>query len=541
MNEKKLKMSFDPHTIEHLGIKMYSVLPNAIAELIANAYDADATEVHIKLINYNNDKRIVVSDNGVGMTFDEINDSFLRIGRKRRESDNGISLIRSRKVTGRKGLGKLAFFGIGDVIQIKTIKNGESTTFTLNWNELIGTNGTDYEPKYIIEKCDHDIQGTTIELCSLKRKTDFDVEGLAVSLSKLFNFFDKDFLVDINYNGGEAIAINNKLKYDNIDGQFYWNVPGDKVCNSYLSQNGISGEIIATEKPLKPGMRGVTLYAHGRLVNTPEFFGVGESSHGYSYLTGWLNVDFIDEREEDVISTDRQSLSWDLPITVELQNNLQSLLKSIERDWREKRKIQRRNKITKKTQIDVNSWYGKIPESLQNDVETIVNSIVENSELPQDKQEEVVSALHSIVPEYAYYHWRHIHPEVKSASFADYTREDYYRAVTEAIKRYEKSVQKKSCSTKDGKALMGEVFGASKTLSVTKPYKRPDGSDFSDLTIENVEDGQKHMSMGVMAGVRNPLAHEEIQDLKESSLFTEKDCLDMLSLLSHLFRRLDDA
>ena len=33
MESPKLKMSFDPHTIEHLGIKMYSVLPNAIAEL----------------------------------------------------------------------------------------------------------------------------------------------------------------------------------------------------------------------------------------------------------------------------------------------------------------------------------------------------------------------------------------------------------------------------------------------------------------------------------------------------------------------------
>ena len=35
-NEKqKLKMSFDPQTIEHLGVKMYSQLPNAIAELIS--------------------------------------------------------------------------------------------------------------------------------------------------------------------------------------------------------------------------------------------------------------------------------------------------------------------------------------------------------------------------------------------------------------------------------------------------------------------------------------------------------------------------
>lgn len=44
-----------------------------------------------------------------------------------------------------------------------------------------------------------------------------------------------------------------------------------------------------------------------------------------------------------------------------------------------------------------------------------------------------------------------------------------------------------------------------------------------------------------MAEVRNPLAHEEIKELRDSGLFTENDCLDMLSLLSHLFRRLDDA
>jgi hypothetical protein len=49
------------------------------------------------------------------------------------------------------------------------------------------------------------------------------------------------------------------------------------------------------------------------------------------------------------------------------------------------------------------------------------------------------------------------------------------------------------------------------------------------------------MSAGMMSGVRNPIAHEEISELRDSRLFTENDCLDMLSLLSHLFRRLDDA
>ena len=91
MESQKLKMSFDPHTIEHLGIKMYSVLPNAIAELIANAYDAEARTVHVKLYNDNGKKRIAVIDDGVGMSFDEINNNFLRIGRKRRTDDYGLS------------------------------------------------------------------------------------------------------------------------------------------------------------------------------------------------------------------------------------------------------------------------------------------------------------------------------------------------------------------------------------------------------------------------------------------------------------------
>ena len=42
MSEEKLQMSFEPTVIEHLGVKMYSHTVPAIAELIANAYDACA-------------------------------------------------------------------------------------------------------------------------------------------------------------------------------------------------------------------------------------------------------------------------------------------------------------------------------------------------------------------------------------------------------------------------------------------------------------------------------------------------------------------
>ena len=95
--EKKLQMTFDPQTIEHLGVKMYSQLPNAIAELVANSYDAEALNVHIVLKDTEAEKSITIIDDGIGMSFEEVNDNFLRIGRKRREEDNAISRKRNSK------------------------------------------------------------------------------------------------------------------------------------------------------------------------------------------------------------------------------------------------------------------------------------------------------------------------------------------------------------------------------------------------------------------------------------------------------------
>lgn len=543
MQKEKLKMTFDPRTIEDLGVKMYSVLPNAIAELIANAYDAEARTVDIMLKDDGNKKSISVIDDGVGMTFEEINNKFLRIGRKRRKEDNGKSPNGLRKVTGRKGLGKLAFFGIGDTINIETKKEGRCVKFTLKWNDLINSKTPEYEPYFDIDDCPPGETGTSIELTDLKRKSAFEKQSLAISLSKLFNFFDESFQVYISYNGDNKLRIDEKLRYHNLDKQIEWKFPQNAdVTNDYLDNKQIAGLITATKKPLKPGLRGITLFSHGRLINAPEFFEVGESSHAYSYLTGWLDVDFIDELEEDVISTDRQSLNWDLPITEELKSNLQSLLRNIEQDWREKRKIEKRKNISKKTDIRIEDWYSKLPNDIKYNIEKIINPIMDDSELSDEKQSKIVNTLHDLIPEYPYYHWRHLHSTVQDASRADYNKKDFYRSVEEAIKRYISEVRKKSKSANTSDSgMMGEVFGKGKILQVADKYEKANKSSFAPSTIENIEEGQKFLSMGIIAGTRNPVAHEEIAALRDTDLFTESDCLDMLSLLSHLFRRLDDA
>lgn len=543
MTDKELKMSFDPKTIEHLGIKMYSRLPNAIAELIANAYDACATEVIVHLQDEDPGKKsIIVEDDGVGMTFNEVNDKFLRIGRNRRE-DGETELPCGRMVTGKKGLGKLAFFGIGDVIQVETCKEGEKTTFVLDWNKLIHTpSGEDYKPESISEKCVSKSHGTTITLTKLKRKTGFNFESLAKSLAKLFNF-QGAFIVLLIQNNDQSLIIDNKLKYEGIEPEFDWEFP-DTISNlldtEYKNQNKVSGVIVTTEKPIKPALRGITLFANGRMVNDAEFFGSSESSHFFSYTTGWLDVDFVDNWEEDVISTNRQSLDWENEKTIQLRNFLIQIVSAIHKDWRKQRKEKRRDDVQKNTEIDIRAWYDTLEDNIKDKIEIILEK-VDDSELPQSEQAKTISALHDLVPEYPKLHWRHLHPEIKKVSKSYYESGHYYAAFFEALQRYITEVRKKSREMGEKERnMMRKVFG-NKILSVTQKYIDDNKAQFSDDTLESIEMGQAILSEGIVVGGRNPLAHQSAIDLSASGLFSEKDCLDFLSLLSHLFKRLDDA
>jgi uncharacterized protein (TIGR02391 family) len=538
MSDKKLVMTFEANTIKHLGVKMYSTIPPALAELIANAYDACATEVHIKL--YDGEKKmVIVEDNGTGMSFDQVNDYFLRIGRNRREEKQPSAC--NRIPTGKKGLGKLALFGIGDTIDITTCQGEEVVSFILDWETILNWKGKDYTPEFKISPKGKSKNGTTITLTNLKRKTGFPIDEYAESIAKLFNF--NDFIVYLSLNDGKPIKIDNKLKYENIVPEFKWDIAEINKENEfdYKEKNEITGFIVTTEKPLKPNLRGVTLFANGRMVNSPEFFGQSESSHFYSYATGWLNIDFIDNWAEDVISTNRQSIDWENALTSELRIYLASCLSMLEKKWRDLRKIKKRKTISDRAKIDVGGWLNTLSGEVQNDVDSLLNILGDTPEISEETQQKSIEILHKLIPEYPNLHWRHIHPELRKVSEKYYVNQDFYSAFIEALKRYVTEVKKKSGKANiDERALMQAVFNK-RILSVTKKYKKTDGSSFDNRTIDNIEAGQQMLSEGIVVGGRHPLQHEEITELSATGLFSEKDCLDFLSLLSHLFKRLNDA
>lgn len=551
-NKQILSMSFDPRTIEHLGIKMYSSIHAALAELIANSYDANANNVYID-IQDGEDKKITVRDDGEGMSFNDINKKFLVIGRNRRLEDDSNVTKNKRKVMGRKGLGKLALFGLGNNVSIETKVKGENikTIFQLEWDQIKRTfDSSEYHPPFKTELASEEEHGTKVCLFNLKRKKKFDVELLKRKIVQMFHGLDKDFKVFISYNQGAYIELEEKMKYDNIKKQFEWKFEDfvAKINADYKNKSKIKGIIYASAVPLPGDQRGITIFANKRMANEPSFFDTSvESNYFFSYITGWLDIDFIDEGEEEIISTSRQNIKWDSESVDGLQEYLHRFLKDLESDWRIKRKEDKQKKMTEQTGIDIKSWTNTMPKDMGKKVLQIVDEIVEDPGAHENTANNTVRKIKDIIPEYPFFHWRHLHNTVQEASKECYKKNDFYDSIQEALKRYISHVRKKSADqkTESDRNLMMANFGIKdnvvKNLSVMSKYKKPDGSSFSSTTIENIEDSQAHLSAGIVAGFRNPIAHEEKVYLRDSGALTEKDCLDALSLLSYLFRRLDDS
>ena len=86
-------MTISRMTVDKLGVKLYDRVSAVIAELVANSYDADATNVTIQapmgvyLATTKGDAgyKITVKDNGVGMEPDVVNPFYLKVGGERRK------------------------------------------------------------------------------------------------------------------------------------------------------------------------------------------------------------------------------------------------------------------------------------------------------------------------------------------------------------------------------------------------------------------------------------------------------------------------
>jgi histidine kinase/DNA gyrase B/HSP90-like ATPase len=366
-------------TVDKLGVKLYDKASAVVAELIANGYDADAENVVVRLplntalATKKSDGSIAesaftveVEDDGHGMTPDEAIDYYLEVGRDRRNhipEQGGYSRYKRRPVMGRKGIGKLAPFGICKRIEVisaggdRTRDGYEIAHFYLDYDKIV----SDSDKKVPLERGPLDRQfrskrGTIIRLSRFLPKRVPDAETFHRQLASRFIFAEPKFRItvedrrDPKNNPPKLVAPFKVATMPNTRLDLSTR-PVPTEDGATLSVKGWLG--MAKQAYQNEEMAGIRIYARNKIVATTRDF---EQPAGFtgeftvrSYLVGEVYAEWLDLDEgEDLIRSDRQGILWDSEYGRALRQWGADLIKEIGRISKEPRRQRARDRFMSK-------------------------------------------------------------------------------------------------------------------------------------------------------------------------------------------------
>ena len=363
------RMKFDPYTIKHLGLQMYSTLPSVIGELVANAWDANATKVRITVPEKRIDEgksAIIIEDNGIGMSDEDARKKYFYVGRDRRQAertDATPSPFR-RKVMGRKGIGKFAAFGIAGEMEVESAQQSAICRFRMNYDELLGKE-TEREIAFpALNSTGQVSQGTRITLRRIRkfRNRAIAIQPLRRQLARRFTVIGNKDCFEVTINGESISPIDRDLRRlldKDADGAPYlWEYENEEIeLGTEWTVSGWIGALERTDTNLID--RGIALIARGKLVQEPFWFdaSVGQQ-YALSYLIGELHVEFVDA-EEDTIGTSRNSLVWETEANAALKRWGQTQINKIARAWAERRRADNERRL------EDNQLYGQFRQQAE--------------------------------------------------------------------------------------------------------------------------------------------------------------------------------
>jgi len=344
--------------LNHLGRNLYRSFVTVIGEAISNSWDADAKNVWIYIDKTKN--RFIIKDDGDGMTSDDFQNKFLKIGYSKRKggklkSDGGRPFI------GRKGIGKLALLSCADKITViskikgKDYVGGVIDNAALDkaiTNDLsagqykLGTwNKNDFRKYSRAHK-----QGTIIYFENIKGgiKNSLDILKKIVALYFRFSLIDKQFNIFID---GEKITYKHLSELADKT-EFIWNINNlndpfihGELTNlkekKKLSVSGkIKGFIASVDKPRDLNIMNtdervsVDLFVNGRLREKDILKYIPTARIAESYLYGQIHFDELDSKDKDRFTSDREGVvSDDVKYQAFLTKLKESVLKVIIEDW----------------------------------------------------------------------------------------------------------------------------------------------------------------------------------------------------------------
>lgn len=209
------------HILSLLGNELIGSDSLAIFELVKNAYDADAENVKITFIDLNtSNQKIMIEDDGHGMTSEVIQDVWLTIGTDFKRGRNRKDSAKFKRVSfGNKGVGRLAVHKLAKVITLETQTQGDmfSNRLTIDWKTLIESKEyiqeLEVEIEYVGETLFENGQGTRIILSNLttsywSKKTLKDLVRKIENIKNPFKEFS-NFNIEISCNDWHQEWIDN--------------------------------------------------------------------------------------------------------------------------------------------------------------------------------------------------------------------------------------------------------------------------------------------------------------------------------------------
>ncbi|HYJ85619.1 MAG TPA: ATP-binding protein [Pyrinomonadaceae bacterium] len=456
VNHRDFHLTVLGRTLEHLGVQMYKRRDVAIAELVANCWDAGANNVWITAPergNYSAEKsRIIITDDGEGMNADQVENEYLVVGRNRREDSRtvvgqqsapsvnteagsanrkssvvmqppalGKMLLReavseTRPVMGRKGIGKLAGFGLAKLMSVDSWKDGASVNIRMNIDELKLKSGVAKDiviPGVItpVLPSAKSATGTKIILQDLKHSTVLDLEKLREALARRFSR---------RVRGRMNIFVNDESVGDpTIVTEYRMPASDEGLVTEKLSDGQeVHYRYAFSKNPIpSPELRGFTIYVRGKTAQAPPFYFQVESTasgqHATKYLTGEIEADFLDsgtDDESDLVSTDRQEIDWDNDRVGPLLEWGKQVTRKLFREWSDRNGDRMEEWILQDEEL--NSRIEKLDAATRKQVKSFLRKLG-NLETVKEPALELAS---SMVRAYEYRHFIDVIDEIEAVA-----------------------------------------------------------------------------------------------------------------------------
>lgn len=396
------RLTIDLQVLRHLGVGLYSNIPAVISEVVANSYDADADNVWIDVDDSTH--TITIRDDGCGMTRDEINHKYLKVGYDKRGNEPALTLKHNRQPMGRKGIGKLSLFSIAKIVEVHSVKKGthgeivSKCGFIMNADDIEKRirdpkAASEYYPVPVEESKITITEGTCIFVRNFHKGWRNTENYVRRRVARRFSVIGSEYRFTVIVDG-EPLTLEDRDYFDSME--YVWAIGNGAESKRFLdactkarrkgtlpglinkdADKPVSGWIgtVFEHKDLGEDDNAVSILMRGKIAHENVLKEIKEGRFFKEYLIGEIRADWLDTNEEhDIATSSRQSLQEDDPRFRDVKIYVKESLNHIANNW----STWRNENSLAQTTIEypkIKQWMEALPPDHQNAAKSLIQKI----------------------------------------------------------------------------------------------------------------------------------------------------------------------